>query len=472
MKTGKWFKHHKWFGIALSVFLMMFVLSGIILNHRAQFADFEISRKYLPSRYEYSKWNGGLMRGSLSVSSDSVLIYGANGVWLLDKSTGAIEDFNRGLPAVADSLNVRRIVKNAAGRTVAATTTGAYVLKNGKWTELLKAEDKISDVESRGDSVIILTRSHVYLDAGDGLFKKAELKEPSGGRGKVSLFRTVWCLHSGELFGLPGRIFIDLIGVTLLFLCLSGILVWIGRPRGIKRWNAVWHNRVGRYTIVVTLLIVITGWCLRPPIMVPLALTKTNPVPWTALDSDNAWHDKLRAIRYDSVFNDWIISTSDGFYATDDLAASPRLLTATPPVSVMGINAWEKDEDGKWLCGSFSGMYRWDRKNGVSMDYFSGEKVKEVQGPPFGKNAVAGYSSDIADKSVVVDYYEGTDVVEQPARLNCLPMSLWNVALEVHSGRMYMGAIATYVFIFFIGAAIFWCLLSGYKIGSKHKHKD
>ena len=47
--------------------------------------------------------------------------------------------------------------------------------------------------------------------------------------------------------------------------------------------------------------------------------------------------------------------------------------------------------------------------------------------------------------------------------------SLWNVALEVHSGRIFIGTIATYIFIFVMGILAFWCLWSGYKIRLKKK---
>lgn len=53
--------------------------------------------------------------------------------------------------------------------------------------------------------------------------------------------------------------------------------------------------------------------------------------------------------------------------------------------------------------------------------------------------------------------------------MNQLPMSLWNVALEVHSGRIFIGTIATYIFIFVMGILAFWCLWSGYKIRLKKK---
>ena len=62
-KKITWRKQHKWLGIGMSFFILMFCLSGILLNHRSLIKDVDVSRKYLPSRYEFKNWNGGLLRG-------------------------------------------------------------------------------------------------------------------------------------------------------------------------------------------------------------------------------------------------------------------------------------------------------------------------------------------------------------------------------------------------------------------------
>lgn len=65
---------------------------------------------------------------------------------------------------------------------------------------------------------------------------------------------------------------------------------------------------------------------------------------------------------------------------------------------------------------------------------------------------------------IVTDYYDGTTKIVQPESLRRLPMSLWNAALEVHTCRIYMQNTATYVFIFFFGIAVVWCLWTGLKL--------
>ena len=131
----------------------------------------------------------------------------------------------------------------------------------------------------------------------------------------------------------------------------------------------------------------------------------------------------------------------------------------------MGLNVWEKDSNGNWLMGSFSGIFVWDRTAQVATDYFTGQVTEEVVGPPFGKFAVAGYTEHLSKSPSVVEYYKGMDDSEMPPSLSTLPISLWNLALEIHTGRIYtlLGP-ATLVYIFFAGIAAVWCLYSGYKI--------
>ena len=141
-----------------------------------------------------------------------------------------------------------------------------------------------------------------------------------------------------------------------------------------------------------------------------------------------------------------------------------------PNMAIMGLNVWQKDSCGNWLTGSFSGMYVWDRSRQISTDYFTGEKAEDVAGPPFGKYAVSGYCDNIAKKSFVVEYYKGTTALHMPENLSSLPMSLWNFAQEIHTGRIYtvLGQ-GTLVYIFFAGMAAMWCIYTGFVIRRKKR---
>jgi uncharacterized iron-regulated membrane protein len=42
-------------------------------------------------------------------------------------------------------------------------------------------------------------------------------------------------LHTGEAFGMPGRIFISAFGLAPLLFALTGVLIWWKRQRGHRR---------------------------------------------------------------------------------------------------------------------------------------------------------------------------------------------------------------------------------------------
>ena len=173
-------------------------------------------------------------------------------------------------------------------------------------------------------------------------------------------------MHSGALFGIVGKLIVDGIGVVLIILCVTGIWYWIRRKTVSM---VVWHTKIGHYTFALTLFIAITGWALRPPLMILLATNSTKPLPGTTLDNDNPWNDKLRMIRYDEQAHDWLISTSEGFYSLKNLSSKPTPITTAPPVSVMGQNVWQHADNKSWIVGSFDGLFYWDRKNNVVLYY-------------------------------------------------------------------------------------------------------
>lgn len=496
MKRITWKKHHKWLGIALSLFLLMFCLSGIVLNHRWLVRDVDISRKWLPVRYEYTKWNGGLLRGTLPYTDEDsvrrVLVYGTGGIWRTDTSASAFADFNDGLSDGADYRQIRAVAQTADGSLYALSPFGLYRygIHTG-WQQIplpTDGDEMLTNMTCKGDTLAVLGRSYLYISMSPHTqFRKIQLQAPSDYDGKVSLFRTVWMLHTGELFGMPGKLVMDAVAVVLVLLSLTGILYWL-LPKYMRRrhkqgksadkaarWtrlSLLWHDKLGRTTLVLTLLIAVTGWCLRPPVLIALALTDTPALPGSTLDSPNPWNDKLRMVRYDTACGDWLLSTSEGFYSLKSFEAIPERLTHTPPVSVMGLNVWQREVQGHWLCGSFSGLFVWNRAQGTATDWFTGKQADDKPGPPFGKKAISGFSADLGKEPFTVEYYNGTNALPQPESLAALPMSLWNFALEVHSGRIYIGIAATYVFVFIAGIAIVWCLWSGWKLQKKNRNKQ
>lgn len=455
MKRFNRYKQHKWVGIVAVVFIVLFCLSGIVLNHRAAVSGVNVSRSLLPPWYKYERWSGGLFRGTIP-HSDSILIYGSGGVYLSDSLGRSVRDFNCGLPAGADCRAIRAVVHMADSTLVAVGNFGVYALRGERWVEVpIAARERLSDATVRGDSLIVVGRSHLFVTkslSGAPSWTVVTLPAAVGESPRVSLFRTVWKLHSGELFGVVGRVVVDCVGLVLIVLCVTGV-VFFFRRKTLKL-----HNAVGRWTIVLTLFVAATGFCLRPPLLIPLVLVKTTPI----VSGDNAWEDKLRALRYDAVYGDYLLYTSDGFFSLEgDSFEDARLsrISDAPRVSVMGLTAFEAEGD-KWVVGSFDGCYRW-RRSGVRDGLHYASRVETMKG-----EAVSGFSSDFP-KRVIATYSRGTLEVHQPDELSELPMSLWGVALELHSGRLLFGSAATWFYVFLFGGAALWVLITGWKVRRK-----
>lgn len=493
MKRTTWKKQHKWIGLCFAFFMLMFCLSGIVLNHRPFFAECNVSRQWLPSAYHFKQWNGGVLKGSLAWKTDNatphVLIYGNSGIWLTCDGGLHFRDFNSGFPSGADFKNIKSVAQAPDSSLWAAGQFGLYRydISARSWVNTaigLKDEDKISDMIIKGDTLLVVGRSYVYASTAPYThFKTLQLHAPEGYNGKVSLFRTVWSIHNGEILGLTGKLLMDGVAIILIVLTVTGIVYWLlpkyirrrkqsGKPtksyaKGLKH-TLNWHDNIGRYAFGVLLFVAFTGWCLRPPVLIALVSADVPPIPGTVMDSDNPWRDKLRMMRFDENHGDWLLSTSEGLYSLASLNAAPVKIEKAPPVSVMGLNVWQEDNEGNWLMGSFSGMFKWNRNKGIATDYFTGKVTEAVSGPPFGKFAVSGYTTDIGAKPLVIEYNEGTTGCKMPEEFTCLPMSLWNLALEVHTGRIYtiLGP-GTLIFIFFAGIAAMWCLYSGYAIRRK-----
>lgn len=541
-----WKKYHRWLGLVLSVFMLVFCVSGIILNHREVFSGCEVSRKWLPASYYIKNFNNGVVKGTVvkksaahSLSSencDSVLVYGCAGVFLTDSRLSTWQDFNAGLPESIDERNVRHVVKAKDGSLWCAALRDVYRYDENshRWkkVELPGNEERIMDVALAKDSmtVVALTRSRVFtivpfvqygeivkIGKSSSETYRVESKiipAPKKYEPKTTLFKLVWHLHSGEFFGLPGKLVVDAIALVLIVLSITGILLFI-LPYGIRRakklaakarmkrlgkqfaWNMKWHNKIGYITIVLTLWIAITGMCLRPPLMVPLVLSK---LPQAVGEDGNVWQDKLRAIRWDAVQGDWLVSTSEGFLRVDeDFSQAPKMLPddECPKLSPMGVTVWESDGKGGWIVGSFRGIYRWNPVNhslNQILDYFTGKPSEETSMIPISDNLVCGYSEDfLGGKPLVFDFAKGVEDAKGQAVALCndepkksrneesmsdlicetAPMSLWNVALELHVGRCYspfLGPLSD-LFVFLSGLLITLVLLSGYIISHRRRKK-
>ena len=429
-KYKRLLKLHKWFGIVLTIFIVLFSLSGIFLNHRELISSVDVNRKYLPEVYRYNNWNLAAIRGNVNLPGDTNLVYGNIGAWKVSDGFTSWHEFNQGLPEGIDKRKISKILQAGPNWYFAGTLFGLYEYKGTAWEKLSLpgSEQRITDLFFRDGLLHVLTRSHLLqadLSGSAMVFKEIQLPLPEDFDNKVSLFRTLWVIHSGEILGISGKLFSDVMGLVFIFFSVSGIILWLfpglikrlkKRKSSVKhqvntlRWSLKWHNKIGYILTLFLIIITITGMFLRPPLLIPIAGSRVGKIPFTMLDDGNPWHDKLRACNWDHSSSRYILSTSDGFYYSEDHFLSPlKKFKIQPPVSVMGINVFEPIGHGGFLVGSFSGLFTWfpDKdyiENAISRKEFQGQNKG---GKPFSDDAISGIIWTGEGKPILFDYANG-----------------------------------------------------------------
>ena len=486
-------KLHKWPGLIVGIFLVFFSISGIFLNHRELISHLDVKRKYLPGSYSYKDWNLASVRGACEKNSDSIFLYGNTGIWLTDSAYRNFQSFSEGIPDAAEHRKTYDVLQ-FQGALFAATNFGLYQKNGTRWHKVTMPleEHRVVDLEIIESELYVLTRSHLLKWNGQERvpLEILELPYPEDYTDDLSLFKTLWDIHGGAFFGFPGKLFVDVMGVITLLLSVTGILFFMHPrlrknsikykkyvPAGLSKIMLRYHNWLGKYTFVVIALIALTGMFLRPPLLIPIAGVNVPVVPYSHYDQPNPWYDKLRAMLYDKEQETILLSTSEGMYKTGTkLQGEIKRFNHQPVVSVMGINVFRHLAAGDYLVGSFSGLYRWqpDQQYLLNMVTHKQETAKEQTGNPFGGTAVTGFVENPDGYAFLFDYDNGVAGLGHQYRFGKMPeeltedgtISLWNLALEVHSGRIYSALLGDfYILVVPIsGIVTIMVVISGYVI--------
>ena len=144
----------------------------------------------------------------------------------------------------------------------------------------------------------------------------------------------------------------------------------------------------------------------------------------------------------------------------------------------MGVNVFEKTKPNTLLVGSFEGLFEWNTKTGELTDYISKKPYKE----PVGRNAtyynvISGYSKDLKSEEFFFDFNIGAKSIAvdkqivMPVEVKNQNMSLWNVALEFHTARIYsvfLGGLYILV-IPLLGLISLFIIISGFVVWFKKR---
>lgn len=491
-KSKKIRSWHKWIGLPISIFAILFAISGIVLNHRDVVSNIDISREWLPKYLHIKNWNQSSVKTTLYIGTDSLLMYGAGGIWLTDTRHSFAQKLEEGMKVGADNRNVAKIIKTSTDDIFAVTTFDLYYLDKvaERWVNLsnrIETNERLTDIATDSNMLVVMSRSEIFRSTYPfETFEKSQILPPADYDGKVSLFRTIWMIHSGEIFGVGGKLFVDLLGIVVIILSLTGIIIFLFPKivKGLKSRNKdvtlyiktlrpsyLWHNKLGYWLFAFIFILFLSGTFLRPPLLIAIARSKVSALPFSTLDSKNGWNDRLRCLNYDTLNNEWILYSSEGFYSLKSLDSVPTKIQNTPRVSVMGVNVMKQVYRNCWIIGSFDGLVLWDRESETCIDYITKQPIiPRRAGPPIESSAITGYSNDFIAGDIAFGYSSGARYIHSNKRFMDMPqaqmpqkISLWHLGLEVHTGRIFKPLIGFFsdLYIFISGVLLIIVAITG-----------
>lgn len=478
-KISKWL--HKWTSITISVILIWMSISGILLNHPELIENISVPQWMLPNEYDLVNWNRSSIIQAESSQFNNKNIYFCGNEGVFASLDGGYTFTNLSLNGYPNSTYLKRTKSIALVESsdnpylYAGTYDGLYVLNNtSSWKKLNLPENdsKIVKLVKFGDSLLVASDSHIYVtDIHGQSFAKLPL-ERIDNNPKMTMIEFFFQLHSGELWGLPGKILFDIGAIILIFLSLSGLYIWLSpKYRHFKHrknlkvgashigWFYRNHLKIGIWSFVILLVFAVTGLFMRPPFIAALLGSdiayKYLPIP----KPTNYWQHRIRNVAFDQSTNKIIIDTRDGYWVSDS-GLYGKFSNEIPPVPIfaMGATVLNNDKDGKLLIGSFAGLFR------VESSGYYAENVIDKDQPMVssvrpGASLITGYFTDSDGEEFITTHFNGLQNVNNPYYktnkykmpdflLDNYSMSLWNYLFEIHNGRIFQALIGDYYILF------------------------
>ena len=368
-----------------------------------------------------------------------------------------------------------------------AATDGGFFkcdLKSEKWRQhtLGGKRERAIKLLIVKDKLIVFTPSHAYASpfpSNDFKFKRLMLQREEPDQ-QVSLIKLFFDLHGGTIWGLPGRLLYDVVGLIIIFLSVSAFYIWYF-PRKKRRerknhkntsvkFNKVmfkYHFKLGIWVAFIMLIIAGTGLFKRPPMLALLASGSISRTWYPGSLPSNPWDEKIHNALYDAVEKRIIIEATDGFWTGSTDFSTPFLRKELPvPVFVMGATVFEPYGSGGFLVGSFSGIFHLERATGKAFDILTNKEVSKSSAVRPAEIMVSGYFKTPDGRKFITTHKQGLLPLNGNAALGDFPMPeriiknyrmpLWNYLFEIHNGRFFKDWIGgLYILLLPLGSLLF-----------------
>jgi hypothetical protein len=462
---------HKYIGLLLLLVLMVMSATGILLNHPSLLADWDLPQQVLGESYRYDNWNRFSFRDSVVLEDGTVIIGGKLGVFSgkPDKpEQGTLSPMNEGLPRslyLKDTSSLLAVNDQGSIRLYAGTRGGLYTRtqEDKKWQQVStpSGDEHIVDLLSSDGRILAFTPFSCLVSdksISQPVFREISIPFLQTTR-KIPLFRLLFSLHSGKVFGTTGRLLVDIAAAGLIFLCLSAFYIWLfsKKPRLFPRQTGKRlftfsfrnHLKIGIWLALPLLIIALSGTFIRPPLII---LANSLQIPVTLLR-----HEAHEILKAEIIEDTLIIATHSGWYRGNAKLNAP-LEPFTPPFPVfgMGITVLERLSGKIILAGSFSGLFYWDLVNDVALD-LQGQPVSETD--TMRPSEVMAAGALIHDEKLIgyADYSKGIQKVGAtpqpllemwPKELSSYRISLYHFLFELHNGRLLRDFIGRWYILF------------------------
>jgi hypothetical protein len=244
-KRQKFRRGHRWLGKTIVVFVVFLALSGIVLNHGD---DMGLDQRYVSWPWLLDAYGLDMPEPAASFAAGSrrATLLGER-LFIDDKETEVRETALAGLVSVGPLLVVggesRVHVFLDSGELVETMDLRGEL--QGSIDRLGVADDRVV-IESdgarwRADADVAFFEA--WPEGGDTAWSQASapgsdelaaLGTAYRGRG-VTVERVLLDLHSGRIFGLAGKLLLDLVAVVLVVLSVSGLMLARLRARNGNR---------------------------------------------------------------------------------------------------------------------------------------------------------------------------------------------------------------------------------------------
>ena len=490
-RKSRWI--HKYAGLILVLFLMWMSISGIILNHPQLFAPISVPHALIPPTYKINNWNRSSLIGLVysKQNPDVLYLYGKKGVWKSEDGGKTFVPWQNGFPRSRYYLKTNHLFlwENERPFLLAATDGGLYraYLKEGRWhkVELPFKDEAVKKILFVRDRLLVFSESHVYgapFPANELHFKTVPLKRAEN-RHSVTLVKLFFDLHDGQVWGLPGQLLVDVVGLILFFMSFSGFYIWFipwrwrrRTKRNLKaigyskirfiRWLVKYHLKIGIYVAFFFLILGSTAFFMRPPFLAVIANGSVDASWYPGKISPNPWQKKIQNALFDPQRDRLIIAASDGLWQGDVRFSRPfEKVDFHVPIFVMGPTVFEY-QNGNYLIGSFNGLFLFDADSNSSRDVLTGQKVTTYSNIRPGEWMVTGYFKLSSGKQFLTTHDRGlwpldgrqpSDRFAVPKQMNRdFTLSLWNYMFELHNGRIFQDIIGDfYILIPPLGSFLF-----------------